>query len=88
MPLHYHPGEGRDWGTSLKEVALRYRNLSNWAPASAGVEVIRESTLARSTQPQPTPPALHSPQTAYGLRLVNLMRGKECPVGGRYEVLR
>jgi len=87
MPLHYHPGEGRDWGTSLKEVALRYRNLSNWAPASAGVVVIRDPASPRPST-APTPPALHSPQTAYGLRLVNLMRGKECPVGGRYEVLR
>jgi hypothetical protein len=38
--LHtHHPGEGRgpDGGRRLADVALRYCDLSNWAPAFAGV---------------------------------------------------
>ncbi len=39
---YYHPGEGRGAVGKAAEtaVSLRYYNLSNWAPAFAGVEPV------------------------------------------------
>ncbi|MDB5709443.1 MAG: hypothetical protein JWL96_1513 [Sphingomonas bacterium] len=39
---YYHPGEGRGpvGKVAEKAASLRYYNLSNWAPAFAGVELI------------------------------------------------
>jgi hypothetical protein len=71
---------GPNWETLLIHAALCYLNLPNRAPAFAGVEVTR-GTPKPAPWHNPTLPLLHSPQTAFGLRLVNLLHAKHVPSG-------
>ena len=56
---------GFNWGTVVAEGALRYCDLSNWAPAFAGVAVAVDSTLTKVV-----------PQRRRGLRRDSRLRGR------------